>query len=538
MFNSPLTFKEAAEAVGSRVDAATAKRYKDIVADWAPEARRRAFFSARVADATILSELHRRVSQVVNGEMTKKQAVRLLRDSFLGEKADALRAMGFAPSKTQRSIADLSSIPRLALVLETNVTMAQQRGQYQQWERVADAFPYGVWHCGYSEKHRPEHLARDGRCYPFDHPVWRLSPPGGEFNCHCWRELLTQAGAQRRGLVPEPLDSPFEPSSLGFDPSLPLDGSVQPGKRVLPELADKARQEPPPEAIRNILPENPPEPQPVAMLQETDEQHAARRQAQWQAAYEKRRDDWKAQCEKSIPVPQGHQDYAEYKRVVNTAVTQYTPNAARLGKPPKLDFGAGKSYMSADGKKLHIGGVGGNPQDKAWHQSDNVIIHEMEHWLHGKALQHSPTLKQDIEKAALADRKRIFASYRRAGQINKLKGWDSVDLFSNYLFNQSYSQLTLEQRQTVINVTDSLGSITGSHTYGMGHNDYSGAQGRQMKLYYGTRDYYKIQNQGGLAYGEAIANVKALRAVLPEQTINAIFPEINKIVFQMETLGQ
>ena len=520
MFNSPLTFKEAAEAVASRADTPTALNYRDIMRTWAQDARQRAFFSARVADATILSELHRRVSQVVNGEMTKRQAVRLLRESFIGEKADALAAMGFAPRVDARGVSNLASSPRLALILETNVRMAQERGHYQQWERVADAFPYGVWHCGYAEQHRPGHLARDGKCYPFDHPIWTQSPPGGEFNCHCWREVVTREGAERRGLVPEPLDSPFEPSSLGFDPSRPLDGgTVQPGKRVLPELADKARQEPPQEVIQNILPENPPEPQPVAMLQETDEQHAARRQAQWQAAYEKRRDDWKAQCEKSIPVAPGHQDYAEYKKTVDTIIAQYTPDAAKLGKPPKLDFYNGKdAYYSNKDNTMRLGGFIPN---EVWYHCEGCIRHEWGHWAHNQYYSQHPEIAKEIKMAGDSDWANVKKLFK--GKMNVLKGQSNAEnYFCNEIFGSRYWDIarTVDEQMVCTGIADCIGQMSLGR-YGGGHGSK-----------YNKNTFLTARR----TYNECIANVRSMMKYVNRAKIEKYFPALLAVVEKMSIL--
>lgn len=252
MYDAPVTFKEAMEDIDRRMDAPTAKSYKEIMEQWAPSIRRRSFFTARCYSATMLSALHRKVQQIIGGEMTEKEAVRKVREFLKDGGEGELVRMGFLPAREAKGISQLASIPRLNLIFHTNATMAKERGRYLQWKAVKDFYPYGMWHCGYAEKHREEHLAREGKIYPFDHPIWRQSPPGGEFNCHCWRELITKEDAEERGLAPEPMDSPFQPSSLGFDPSTPLEEEVTPGKSVLPQYAEKIHAEDPPE---DFLPE-------------------------------------------------------------------------------------------------------------------------------------------------------------------------------------------------------------------------------------------------------------------------------------------
>lgn len=242
MFEAPLTFAEAEAMLTARLDTPTALRHKEIAALWDDEFRSRAFFSARVTEATVLSELHRRAQDVLDGKMTGKQAVELLRDYFVGPGADALAAMGFAPERDARTIGELASYPRLQLIIETNVRMAQECGHYQQWAESAVYWRYGIWRCGYAEEHREEHLAREGRAYAFEHPIWTQSPPGGEFNCHCWREIASEDDIRELGIEPEPLSSPFQPSSLGFDPSRGMAEPPPFGKRVRPEYREKAQE--------------------------------------------------------------------------------------------------------------------------------------------------------------------------------------------------------------------------------------------------------------------------------------------------------
>ena len=242
MFDAPVTFQQAADQLSSRMDRPTAMKYQAIVSTWDANARRHAFFSSRVAESGILGELHRRAQAVVEGKMSRDQARRLLREYFVGEGADALAALGFAPPKDARGVTQLASIPRLELILDTNVRMAQETGHWQKWKRMSKAYPYGIWRVGVCDNHRKSHLERDGKVYAFDHPIWTQSPPGGEFHCHCRRELATAEDLEDMGVKPEPNDSSFEPSSLGFDPS--ADDFPEPpvGKRVPDPIAKKAEQ--------------------------------------------------------------------------------------------------------------------------------------------------------------------------------------------------------------------------------------------------------------------------------------------------------
>jgi hypothetical protein len=178
-------FKQAEEYLAARQDRPTYLKASEYLTAWDAETRRKAFFSARVASADILSELHQRCQQVVNGDMTDRQARELLRVFLNGDGAAALRQLGFMPQgEAAQSVVELASVRRLQLILYQNAKIAQEAGHYRQWAENAALFPYGRWHLGHAEEHRPEHAARDGKVYAFEHPIWRTSPPGSEFNCH------------------------------------------------------------------------------------------------------------------------------------------------------------------------------------------------------------------------------------------------------------------------------------------------------------------------------------------------------------------
>ena len=243
MYSGPVSFKEATDQMAARLDTPTAMKYKEITANWDAQFRRRAFFSARVAEADILGELHNKAQAVAEGRMSRDQARRLIREFFVGEGADALARMGFAPPKDAKGVAQLASIARINLILDTNVRMAQETAHYKKWESLKDVYPYGVWRVGYSKVHRESHLERDGKIYAFDHPIWRQSPPGGEFNCHCRRDLMTARELAASGKMPVPDNVPFQPSSLGFDPG--ADDWQDPpfGEKVPKDIEKKATEE-------------------------------------------------------------------------------------------------------------------------------------------------------------------------------------------------------------------------------------------------------------------------------------------------------
>jgi hypothetical protein len=243
LITEPLPFVEAVDFITKKQDQATGLKTREIAAQWDEETTRKAFFSARVASADLLSELHRRVSQVVNGDMTDQQARELLRVFLEGEGAGALAALGFAPPNLEGGVAELGSVRRLQLILAQNTKMAQEVGAYAQWKENWDIAPYGRWHVGESKEHRLEHLAREGMLFRYDHPIWTQDPPGGQFNCRCWREELTEDEVQALGLTPAGNDFAFTKSPLKFDPSKGIDQLPEIKPATLPEVAHQLQPE-------------------------------------------------------------------------------------------------------------------------------------------------------------------------------------------------------------------------------------------------------------------------------------------------------
>lgn len=241
MIRRPVRFKQAETYLGARQDKPTYLKAKEYLTTWDAETRRKSFFSARVASADILSELHKAAQDVVSGKATEEQAAEWMRDLLDRNGAGALEKMGFSRAMDAGNrLTELASERRLRLIMYQNVKIAQETGQYEMWAANKDRYPYGRWRLGHSEEHRPEHVQRDGKIYPFDHPIWRQSPPGSEFNCHCWREELTAEEA--RGL-PIEAGGPVERPTVDFDPGRRLDTPPPVKAETPPAIAEALRED-------------------------------------------------------------------------------------------------------------------------------------------------------------------------------------------------------------------------------------------------------------------------------------------------------
>ena len=115
---------------------------------------------------------------------------------------------------------------------------------------------------------------------------------------------------------------PAKGTPEAVQPELPLDGpkkTVNPADQPAPATATK---------------------------QESREEHRARRQEQWEAAYDKRRDAWYQQIIKD----------GGSKELAGELADAYTPEVAKSGKPPRVVFGTASSQtgLSKDGTGLVI----------------------------------------------------------------------------------------------------------------------------------------------------------------------------------------
>lgn len=97
--------------------------------------QRRAFFSARVTQAEILSEAQR-LTETIAGQITETQSngdERLLSIAEAKRQLlDTIQGLGYDPGADVGTIKDLTSDQRLNLIVETNVLDAQGYGRHEQ----------------------------------------------------------------------------------------------------------------------------------------------------------------------------------------------------------------------------------------------------------------------------------------------------------------------------------------------------------------------------------------------------------------------
>ena len=187
---------------------------------------------------------------------------------------------------------------------------------------------------------------------------------------------------------------------------------------------------------------------------ETHEEHLARRQEQLQRAYEHRRDKWHATMLKDgCP-----------KDVADEMARMYTPEMARLGKPPKMIPAPGRGGFNFGTKELNFDPNGGHAID--------TCRHEFGHWVDCCTRWRNPgQFSADLAHAAnldWANLKGKAKTYPDGLQGYSINGsfWEDV---SQRLFGKGIQNTDARERYALGQYQDMIGSMT-KGTYGGGHS--------------------------------------------------------------------
>lgn len=227
----------------------------------------------------------------------------------------------------------------------------------------------------------------------------------------------------------------------------------------------------------------------TATKQESREEHRARRQEQWEAAYDKRRDAWYQQIIKD----------GGSKELAGELADAYTPEMAKLGKPPKIVFEKGGAFLRPKNGKMKSYEIHLDPDASSWDGHPLTARHEFGHWIDHHTRLRDQGKIDDFNAAAAADWKEL--KKKANGNLKIYKGnlyvspydppegtyWQEA---SQVMFGKSMSQLNLAERKILRQHQDALGSITNGN-YGGGH----------------TKTYYRVK--GGRDNKEAFAQAYA-----------------------------
>ena len=165
-----------------------------------------AFTVAKAVQADILSTLKESLQYAIDKGVPYESWSRDLKPELqrLGWWGDVEMA---DPATGEVKERELGSPRRLRTIYQANLRSARAAGQWERGQRTKAVLPFYLYQLGPSERHRPEHVAKEGVVLPVDDPFWSAWFPPNGWGCKCWLRQITKAEAGRRG-VSGPIDVP------------------------------------------------------------------------------------------------------------------------------------------------------------------------------------------------------------------------------------------------------------------------------------------------------------------------------------------
>lgn len=295
-----------------------------------------------------------------------------------------------------------------------------------------------------------EDFNADGR------PKEGVNSPGREEkdNPEAWKKYRNSLKPKKAKKGPSATSKKKSASTTPVTPKPAAKAPAKPAKAtptaVQPELPFDSPE-------KTTKPEKPAAPAPAAK-KGISEEHRAKRRAQWEAAYDKRRDAWREQIIKD----------GGSKEVADELADAYTPEMAKLGKPPKIVFKTGGAYNLLDDNEIHL-----DPDASNWNGHPLTARHEFGHWIDYRTRMRDQKKIDDFNAAAAADWKLL--QKKAAGDLRIYKGtlsppdgtfWQDA---SQTMFGKPINQLNLTELRILSQHMDTLGSITDGN-YGGGHS--------------------------------------------------------------------
>lgn len=321
-------YEAANQWLQKRLNLPTEKTSFEISRDFEARQRAHAFFSARVAEDHILERLRGISDAYSRGEIGLAEARTRLKKFLRGEGKD----------DGTNGLRNLASTARLNLILEQNTRMAAAVGR---WQVSMDAEIRDRWPCwryigSTARNPRDTHARFAGKVFRKDDPIWHKIYPPSDFGCKCDVEDCDEEPDK----APKTVEPP--PSGFAFDPAHAFE-TFDVGR-----IKDEALRKKTEEGLKNILRKDK---KPEDLLSDRE-----KRQAQWNAAYQKRLERWENEMRQT----------GLKAEAVDKLLKCYTREAAKNGKPPKVVANpGGKTYLTKDGKILYIGADAKTPEDVA-----------------------------------------------------------------------------------------------------------------------------------------------------------------------------
>jgi len=171
--------------------------------DVEPEEHAVSFTVAKAMQMDVLSDIRGEVQRALDEGVPFEEFQRTLRPRLERLGWWGRREM-VDPATGLTETVQLGSPRRLRTIYRANLRAARAAGQWDRIERTKEARPYLVYRLGPSERHRPEHAAKEGLVLSVDDPFWdRWMPPNG-WDCKCWVRQISREEGERLGVDDSP----------------------------------------------------------------------------------------------------------------------------------------------------------------------------------------------------------------------------------------------------------------------------------------------------------------------------------------------
>ncbi|MFK0299271.1 phage minor head protein [Brevundimonas sp. NPDC090276] len=161
-----------------------------------------AFTVAKAVQADVLTAIHDSLQTAIDKGVPYEAWARNLKPELkrLGWWGDAVEMAD--PATGEVKPRELGTPRRLRTIYSANLRSARAAGQWERGQRTKAVLPFYLYQLGPSERHRPEHIGKEGVVRPVDDPLWATWFPPNGWGCKCWLRQITKAEAERRGVTP------------------------------------------------------------------------------------------------------------------------------------------------------------------------------------------------------------------------------------------------------------------------------------------------------------------------------------------------
>ena len=196
--------------------------------DVEPEEHAVAFTVAKATSMEVLRDIREEVQTALDDGLTFRDF-----QNRLQPRLEARGWWGYGGARDQldgqEKPALLGTPRRLRTIYDANLRSARAAGQWDRIQRTKQAMPYLTYNLGPSERHRPEHAAKECVTLPVDDPFWLTWFTPNGWGCKCWIRQVSRREAVMLGIDDSPVIAtrPWQNARTGEIQQIPV--GIDPG---------------------------------------------------------------------------------------------------------------------------------------------------------------------------------------------------------------------------------------------------------------------------------------------------------------------